>query len=194
MKKFAFLLPVIAAALLTACTVDAPARPQPRFTYKQYPPVLVNVANIQVVEQYVSPAQKPNVEHLMPLPLPNAVADWARSRFQTTGSDGTLIITITDASMKEQFLQRTEGVRGIMTVDQAERYDARISVDFRVENMAMGETGSGQVNLTRGQSLAENASIQDRDMLWNSLSETMLTDLDAATLKMQRAKLPFLAK
>jgi hypothetical protein len=57
------------AGVLAACTTPAPVRPTPRFAYKQYPPITLNVASIQVLEQYASPLRAPNAEHVMPLPL-----------------------------------------------------------------------------------------------------------------------------
>jgi hypothetical protein len=192
MKKILF--PVLFAFAMAACTTPIEQRPQPHFAYKAYPPVLLNVANIRVEEAYVSPGQPPHAEQLMPLPLPQAVADWAHHRFQATGSAGTAVITIKDASVVTQDLPRTKGVKGWITVDQAERFDAKIAIDMHVENMTSGENGSGTVNLTRGQSIGEDASIEDRDHIWTTMEESMLTDLDAGTQKMLRNRLPFLIK
>ena len=187
MKK---LIALMAVLLVAGCTMDAPVRPMPRFAYKQYPATNLNVAAIDVQEDYRMPMQNPNVEHLMPQPLPQAVADWARTRFKATGSTGTMIVTIRQASVEAKGLPTTDGVRGWFTVDQAERYDARLTVEFRVEG-AGDHSGSGAVNLTRGQTMGENASIQDRDRAWTSMEEALMTDLDASTQKVLQDRLPF---
>jgi hypothetical protein len=189
MKKSLLLIAVLA---LAACTVPAPQRPMPKFAYKQYPPTYLSVANIQVVESYAMPAADPHVEHLMPLPLPTAIADWARSRFKAGGADGTLIITVKNAEVKKTDLPRTRGVKGAFTVDQSERYDAAVEVDFRVDGMMFGQTGQGTVKVARGKTLPENASIQDRDRAWTEMSETLMTDLDANAQTMLQERLPFL--
>ncbi len=179
---------------LIACanTMTGP-RPTPRYSYTQYPATTLGVANIQVVEAFSSPMAQPNAEHLMPEPLPQAVANWARTRFKAGGGDGTLVITINDASVVQKNLQRTTGVKGWFTVDQSERYDAHIQVSFAVQGTTTaGTSGSGSVNVNRGQTIAEDASLQDRDRTWTSMAEAMLTDLDAGTQQMLDQKLAFL--
>lgn len=190
-NKIAF---VLVALFVAACAMNAPSRPQPHFVYKQYPPTVLGVATIQVVQEYAMPSNDPNIEHLMPLPLPTAVADWARTRFQAGGSDGNLIITIKDASIKGQDLPMTKGVKGMFTIDQAQRYDGKINIEFRIDGTVAGSGGSGMVSVNRGQSVAENTSIQGRDKAWTSMEEAMLLDLDANTQTMLRNRLAFLIK
>ena len=182
----------LAAAFLAACAITPPERPNPNFAYKQYPPTVLNVAQIDVVEAYTPPMRTPNVEHMMPHPLPSAVAEWARTRFRAGGSDGVVTITIQDASVIAQDLNRTSGVKGWFTVDQAERFDAKVLVEMKVDGVALGSTGSGTVRVERGQTIAENVSIMDRDRTWTSMSETILLDLDAGTQQMLQNRLPFL--
>jgi hypothetical protein len=193
MKKFTAIV-IFTAFALTACVTDVASRPQPHFSYKQYPPVALNVASIRIDVVYKPPMQSPHVEHLMPLPLPQAVEDWAHSRFQASGTSGTAIITVTDASMVTQDLPRTKGMKALVTIDQAQRFDAHVAVDVHVEGLTSGETGSGNVILSRSQSIGEDASIGDRDQLWTNLEEAMMTDLDAGAQKMLHARLPFLIK
>lgn len=184
----------LALIALAACTVAPPERPKPNFAYKQYPATVLNVAEINIVEAYVPPMRAPNVEHMMPQSLNAAVAEWARTRFRAGGSDGTVTITIQDASVIGQDLNRTNGVKGWFTVDQAERFDAKVLVEMKVEGVALGSTGSGTVRVERGQTIAENVSILDRDRAWTSMSETILLDLDAGTQQMLQNRLPFLVQ
>jgi hypothetical protein len=188
MKKIVLVL--MALVFVAACTMTSASRPQPRFAYKQYPATRINVANIEVRENYTMPMQAPNVEHLMPLPMPQAIGDWARSRFVATGATGTMVITIQQANVLRKDLPRTDGVKGWFTVDQAERYDSRVVVEFSVDGIA-NHSGSGVVNATRGQTIGENASIQERDQAWTRMSETLMTDLDAATQKLLQDRMAF---
>jgi len=184
---------ILTALLLASCAnTETRPRPVPHYVYQQYPVSQLNVGSIQVVNSYVMPMNAPNAEHLMPQPLPKAVEEWAHNHFKATGGDGTLTITIKDASVVEQDLKRTKGVKGVVTIDQAERYDAKISVEFSVSATSSGKDGSGSVGLTRGQTIAEDASLEDRDVLWTGMEEKMLTDLDAGTQSMLQQKLGFL--
>lgn len=186
-----FFLAFAALALLAGCAdTVAPKRPVPHYVYEKYPSQPLKVATIQIEEQYQMPMKMPNVEHVMPQPLPQAVADWARKRFVATGADGTLVITIKNASVMQKNLARTEGVKGWFTVDQAERYDAKMAVEFRVDGQAIGGSGTGEVISTRGQTIPENASLQSRDETWNAMEQDMIQDLDASTQHMLREKLP----
>lgn len=183
-----------AALLLASCTLPNETRPQPHYTYKDYPPTTLGVATIQVMQDYVMPAQDPHVEHLLPQPLPSAVADWARTRFKAGGADGNLIITIKDASIVGQDLPKTSGVKGWFTIDQSQRYEGKITVEFRIDGAKDGAGGSGTVLVNRGQTVAENSSIQDRDRTWTGMEQTMISDLDANTQRMLQNRLPFLIK
>jgi hypothetical protein len=184
---------ILSVSLIAVACVDMHPkdRPMPHFVYQQYPATQLNIGHIEVVEGYTMPMSHPNAEHLMPEPLPRSVGNWARNHYKANGGDGTLVITIKDASVTEKDLERTKGFKGVVTVDQSERYDAHILVDFNV-TMTDGRTGSGQVDLHRGQSIAENASLEDRDKLWTSMEEKMLLDLDAGTQRMLQQKLGFL--
>lgn len=190
MKKFALALAAVLLVAACANTTTVP-RPVPNYAYKKYPPVLVDVASIQVVD-YSPGMRAPNVEHLMPQPLPAAVSDWASTRFKAVGTQGVLTITVRDASMVGKDLNRSGGIRGVFTIDQAERYDAHIAVEFRVESGLT--SGNGSVEVNRGRTIAENASLQDRDRAWTEIEENMLIDLDAATLTMLSNRLPNLVR
>lgn len=182
----------LAVIAVAACTVAPPQRPKPNFAYKQYPTTVLNVAEIQVIEAYNPPMRAPNVEHMMPQSLNAAVAEWARTRFRAGGAEGVVTITIQDASVIGQDLNRTDGVKGWFTVDQAERFDAKVLVEMKVEGIALGSTGSGTVRVERGQTVAENISILERDRAWTTMSETIMLDLDAGTQQMLQNRLPFL--
>lgn len=181
----------LAALTVAACAnVPPPQRPMPNFDYAKYPQVELNVASIQVVD-YIPTMQAGYVEHLMPQPLPTAISTWARTRFKAVGTKGTAFITVKDATVIGIDLQRSSGIRGVFTVDQAERYDGRVIVEIRVEGREPEPNGSGLVKVERSQTISEDASLQARDRLWTDIEEKMVSDLDAATQRMMRNRLSF---
>ncbi len=185
---------VLFAFGLTGCTVPTDDKPRANYAYKAYPPTILGVSTIQVVQEYVMPSREPNVEHLLTQPLPDAVAEWARARFQAGGADGNLIITIKEASIIGQDLPMTNGVKGWFTIDQSQRYQGKILVEFRLDGTATGSSGSGSVVVNRGQTVPENTSINGRDVIWTRSQEAMMADLDASTQRMLQNRLPFLLK
>lgn len=145
---------------------------------------------IQVVD-YVPTMQQGHVEHLMPQPLPAAVSEWARTRFKAVGTKGTAFITVKEAVLVGTDLNRSSGIKGIFTIDQAERFDGRVTVEMRVEGREPEPNGNGVVKVERGQTIAENASLQARDKMWTEMEEKMISDLDAATQRMISKRLSF---
>lgn len=196
MMRFATrLIPVflaVGALAVVACTTSTPApRPMPILAYQKYPPLRVNVGRVEVVDNY-SAGQYPNIEGQMALPLPQAVHDWAQSRFQANGQDGVLTITIDKASVVTDNLQRTTGVKGWLTVDQSQRLSGDILVRFAATGMSFGTSGNAMVQVKSSRTVPEDASLQQQDILLANLTDSLFTELDAGTQRVFNEKLPSL--
>lgn len=203
MKKFMLLAvsALMLGGLVASCaTLEVDTLPKPEYAYKQYPVQELNVASIEVVSAYNQPMQPPNVEHLMPDPLPRALEEWARTRFRAGGGTGTLVITIKDAHVISQALPTKTGVTGMFRVDQSERFESHVEMEFHAQNVTdasglmPGTTkgGTGIINVNRGITRSEDATIQERDRTLTTLSEALLLDVDASGQKMLAERLPFL--
>jgi hypothetical protein len=186
-------LSTLVALGAAGCSSISPApRPVPALGYHKYPAVRLNVGRIEVVNNY-NPAQLPNhIENQMALPLPDAVNDWAKSRFQARGQDGVLTITIDDASVIGEDLQRTKGVKGMFTIDQSRRVIGDIKVRFTASNMSFGNSGNAQVNVKSSRTLAEDSSLHQQDIVLADMTDHMMSELDAATQRVFIEKLPTL--
>ena len=148
-------------------------------TFRSQPVIRINVAKINVVEDYISPVSAPNVEHQMSTPPAQGVKIWVSERLQAVGTSGTLDVVITNASVKENKLPVKQGVRGLFTDDQSERYDANLAVTLRLydgEN-AMSRS-QGDVNVSRSRTINEKASLADREKLWHDMSTEMVQSYD----------------
>jgi hypothetical protein len=169
-----------AAFVLAGCAteVERPGFPQISFAHLQ--PISLNVARIEVENRYVSPATRPNVEHEFPVSPAAAASNWGRDRLRAVGQTGTARVIVRRASVIEVPLKRSTGVKGAFTRDQSERYDAII--DMKVEL----RDGNGDVRVTaestakRSQSVSENISLNDREKVWFTLTESMMADLNTA--------------
>lgn len=182
----------VVALVATACAMPSSQKPSPQFMWQRYPALYLGVSNIQVIEEYAPPSDKQHIENLLSPSLPAAVAQWARGRFVAGGADSTLIITIRNASMVKKELPRTKGIKGLFTIDQAERYDATIEVEFKVDGVIFGRTGQGSLVVSRGMSLPETASPAARDAAWVKIVENLMTDADVAAQNLLHERLPFL--
>ena len=177
MKKFVIALCALA---LTACQeAPAPFKTEPFAFERAGAPLLINVAQIKITENYQPPLRRPNVEQDFPVAPSTAVRKWAAARLKASGSSGVLEVVIDDASVKEVRLPKTEGVKGLFTDDQEARYDAKIAVTLRVYSGAQGiSDATGDVAVTRMRSINEKATVYQREAIYQQMTAEMMTDFD----------------
>lgn len=182
-------LSMVAAGLAAGC-----ARPDPtvRFadlTFTSRNPVVLDAARLEVIDEYRMPLADPNVEHRAPL-APGAAAErWARDVLRASGPGGRAVFRITRGSLVENRLQTTGGLKGMFTVDQAERYDAAIEGRLDLYGNDGRPLGNAQARASRYQTIAEDASLNDRQKLWYALVEATATDFADAMERAIRDKL-----
>lgn len=182
-------LSMAAAGLAAGC-----ARPDPtlRFadlTFTGRAPIRLDAATVEVVDAYRMPLADPNVEHRAPLAPSGAAERWARDVLQAAGRQGRAVFTVDTGSLVESRLQTTGGVTGWFTVDQAERYDATIAGRLELFGGDGRRLGSAQAEASRYQTIAENASLNDRQRLWYSLVEATAKDFAGAIERAIRERL-----
>ncbi len=165
-------------ALAAGCT-RPPPRTFPDIGFTQRGPIVLNVARIAVDQRYRPPMAPPHVEHLF-LQVPSEVIRrWADQRLRAAGQSGMATVIIEDARVTEEQLPRTEGVRGLFAIDQAQRYNARLAVRVEATNPALRTGGFALANVERSVTVAEDVSPQGREATWYHLIETAAADLDA---------------
>lgn len=184
-----------ALCLLVAACSQAPQIPALKpvdFSHKT--PIRLAVSEIRVVENYQSPLRDPNVEHTFPTPPVQAVKTWANQRLRAAGGTGVLEVVIDDASVVEKKLPKTDGVRGMFTDDQSERYDARLRVTLRLYagERAISDA-EGNVNVIRSRSINEKATIAQREELQQQIVLEMMQQFDTeAELRFRQYFAPYL--
>ena len=121
-----------------------------------------------------------DVAHRAPL-APGAAAErWARDVLRATGNSGRGVFRVTKGSLVATPLPTTGGVKGWFTVDQAERYDAAIEGRIDLYGADGRRFGEAAAQATRYQTIAESASLNDRQRLWYTLVEATSRDFAAA--------------
>jgi hypothetical protein len=171
---------VAALGLLAGCETQVPHAQFPELTYSQFPPFNLNVARVDVVQQYHSPGKKPNVEQLFPVIPALAAERWARDRLKAVGNDGVCRFTIVYAGVVEVPLKRTTGLQGVFTVDQSERYDGAIEVKIQILDGQGNELASVSTRAERSHSVPEDITLLGREKAWFEMTEAMMNDLNTA--------------
>lgn len=166
-------------ALAGCSPKSAPPTSFQPISFAQYLPFRLNVGTVEVVQAYRSPNAAPNAEHLFPVPPAQMAENWARQRLQAVGSQGRARYTIKQASVKEVGLPRTPGLRGAFTNDQAYRYDALLVVELEIFNARGVREGFVSAQVEQHQTVAEDASVADRERAWYLMTERMARDLNA---------------
>ncbi len=165
--------------ILAACEAAPLPPPIPEITFSHLAPIEIAAAQIEIVEDYVPPLAAPNVEHKFPTPPAQAVRQWAKDRLRLVGDDGVLRVIIRDASVIETKLEKTGGVRGAFTVDQSERYDARLAVVVEVRSIRGFQDAFASAIAERSRTVAEDISLYDRELVFFEMTKSMMDDLDA---------------
>ena len=181
MKVMKGRMPVLAALAMVGlalggCASQVPVKP-PAVSFGDHSPIALDVAVIDIVEQYRPPMAKPNVEHIAPNPPGQAVRRWAAERLRAAGSSGSAQVIIMDASIVESQLAREQGITAFFTTQQSQRYDGRVEVKI-VCRSPSGQTGYAQAMASRSSTVPEDISLAGREETWDKLVRGMMEDLD----------------
>ena len=170
--------------LLAACsTPEAPAD-FTEISFRDKPTINLNVGEIRVIEEYKAPIEPPYVEHRFPTPPAVALKNWAGQRLKPAGNANIMEFIIVDASVQESELPLKGGVSGFFTNQQSEKYDARMRVLFKVYVGGRGlPQTQGDVTITRTRSVAEDATVQEREELFDSMARDMMAQFDREAVR-----------
>jgi len=163
---------------LAACENRVETPTYADITFAHLPPIALDVADVRVVRVYQPTRQPPNVETEFPVGLGETAARWAVDRLRAVGDSGTATVRILDASAVERPLDKTDGVAGLFTTDQAEKYDARYLVELAAENPDRGVAAETTAEVSRTQTVPEGLTLNEREQIWYELTEKMAGDLD----------------
>jgi hypothetical protein len=169
--------------ILAACEAPSLPEPIPPLTYDHLPPIALNVAQIEVIEEYAPTLRSPNVEHLFPTSPARAIRQWAKDRLRAVGETGTARFIIQDARVVETKLEKAKGLRGAFTKEQSERYDGRLQVtlEIRSERGFRDAFATGQAD--HSNTAIEGISLEDRERLFHAMTAALV---DAATVELEK--------
>lgn len=164
--------------VMTSCTTTPPPPAYPEITFQHLLPLNLAVSEIKIVNEYRPPLKSPHVEHEFPVSIDGALRNWVRDRLRSAGGNAFATVTIRDASAVEVPLKKQKGLKGLVTKDQSERYDVRVLVDLKIEDIS-GSSGFVTSEARRSRTVAEDISLNNRHKVYFELTEEVMQDFDA---------------
>jgi len=178
MKTFGKILIGCGLFFLAACETPVTVPHYANITFSHRPAISMDVAEIRIVEAYQESVSLPHVETEFPVRPMEMAAQWARDRLRADGATGEIVFTIRDARVIEVPLETTGGVSGLVTVDQAERYEARLIVEISASDSTRGISANANTRVERSRTVAEDVTLNEREAVWYKMVEDMAGDLD----------------
>jgi len=168
--------------LLTGCDTPNPAIDFPELTFAHKPAIRLNVAKIEIINEYQMPFKAPNVEHLVPV-APGAAAErWAADVLKAVAPRGTALFVITRAAVTVEELKTKSGFQGLVSIEQSKRYEgaleARIEILDGTRRLATARAGT-----TRTQTAREDTTPNQRAKIWYTLVERLIVEFDGEMRK-----------
>jgi len=169
----------LAFALLGGCTTPPPRPTFADLRYTDQPPLRLDVAAIEVRDEYQAPFKAPNVDHLFPVPPDKAAVNWAHDRLKTVGKTRRAVFVLQNASVTETELpKKTQGLTGALTTEPAQRYDLKLQAMVEIVDDQGLPLRTVSVTATRAQSVLEGITPNQRDQTWYDMTKAAMADFD----------------
>lgn len=178
----------IAALGLAAC--QPPAGPKyPDITFDHLPPIELDVAEIVIRTPYREPLEPPHVGEQFPVTPSRAALNWAQDRITAVGTSGEAVVTIVESGAVEKELERTEGVKGLFTKDQAQAYEVVVEMKIEARTSEGQRKGSAVMRVTKKTSVPEDATMNEREETWYQLTKDVMNSFNDAMEQQIRSSL-----
>jgi len=163
----------------TACETPDPVQKLPAITFAHLPALTLNAGSVNVVSKYTPPMAAPNVDHQFPTPPEKALRQWASDRLKAGGRGGAVRFTIVDASVKEAALKKKTGIKAAFTKQQSERYDAAVEAMVEILDDRGFRKGVATARAVRSRTVREDATLNERELVWFEMTEAMMKNFNA---------------
>lgn len=164
---------------LTAC--DSPPNRQ-RFadvTFQHLAPINLDVGSVQVESAYRPTDNPEDMGAEYPQAPVAAAAQWARDRLKAVGARGQANFTVVEAVATRTPLPRSTGLSAALKKDQSDRYDLAIEVRLEAFNPISGKSGTVSERVTRSQTVPEDLTLNQREVVLFNLLDGAMKDLNA---------------
>ncbi len=172
---------VAAAALaLAACASEKPPPKVVPLSFGNLPEIRLDVAELQIIPAYAPSKRRPQVEHLFHTTPQDALRNWAGAKIKAAGRTNRAMVVVRQASVIEVPLRVKKGIRGALTKEPSERYEAVLEVELEIRDDAGRRIGWMTTRVSRDRSVQEGISEPERMVFWQKFTGELVTDLARA--------------
>lgn len=172
-------LAVLLPLLLPACDTPPDRQRFPEITFQHLAPINLDVARIEVSSDYRSIDHADDNAAEYPEAPEKLAADWARDRLKAVGERGQANYTVIEARAVRVPLPRSSGIDAALKTEQSDRYDLFITVRLEAGNPISGKSGTITETVTRSQTVPENMTLNQREVVLFNLLDAAMKDLNA---------------
>jgi hypothetical protein len=169
---------VVVIGLLGACASDYQTFAPPPLDFSDRQPLDLAVDRVTIDSVYRPAGAPPYVDHTLPLTPEAATRALLEQRLRAVGGTDRLQAVILDASVQEETLETTSGVRGYLTTESAARLEGRLKV--RVDRLDPAGTVVRSIStaVARTRAIPEGVGYAERQRIAHELVRDLVDDLD----------------
>lgn len=167
------------AFLVTGCDTPPDRQRFPDITFQHLPPIKLDVVQIEIASNYRSSDHADDNGAEYPALPEKLLADWARDRLQAVGERGQANFTIVEARAVRVPLPRSSGLNAALKTEQSDRYDLALTVKLEAGNPISGKSGAVTETVTRSQTVPEDMTLNQREVVLFNLLDAAMKDLNA---------------
>jgi len=169
MRRFALRYAVLVAALslsasLAACANNhPPAENLPPLSFADKPPIVLDVARIEIVSKYQAPSTPPHIELGLPVTPENAFRKWVQDRLQPRGATGTMRVVINNAAATETTLPQDNA--SMFNNQPQTKVDMTLDVSLEMLDDRQFVTADVSGHASRSETLFTDLKLSQRDRI-----------------------------
>lgn len=168
---------------LSACVTTPMPINNPPLDYAAMQPIRLDVRELLIINDSSTTAATQSLAAYGQSPE-QALREWASKRIQTVGSQGSYSLIIKDANFNIVKLPVKSGFKGWMEREQAERWDAYLSVLVAIEGSAAQYPAAEMtISVRSSLTLPEEASDGEKTQTYNSIINKLIELFDAEAQK-----------
>ncbi len=169
---------ILSGLALSGCTTPPPVRNLDTISFSERPPIRLDVREIEIQRAYQPPSAAPNVDHMFPVPPAAGAQLWAADRLRAAGPLRRARFIVLEAPVIEIPLARADDMTATFTIEQSERYEARLVTELQILAEDDRIEASVTVEVTHSRTVPENLTLNERVEVWHEMTRSLLDEMD----------------